>query len=208
MKVLLINGSCNKGGSTATALGKIKDILEKEGIEGEIFNIGASPVRDCIGCKQCAKLDGFCAFDDDCVNQLLEKSKECDGFVFGTPVYYAHPSGRLLSVLDRAFYAGGKHFTHKVAASVACARRAGTTCSLDVVNKHITYAQMLLVSSTYWNGVYGKTGEEISYDEEGMQTIENLARNMTWALKCVECGKKNGIYAPENPKGKRTSFIR
>ena len=208
MKVLLINGSCNKGGSTATALGKIKEVLALEGIDSEIFELGASPVRDCIGCRQCAKLGGFCAFEDDCVNQLLEKADECDGFVFGTPVYFAHPSGRLLSVLDRAFYAGGRHFAHKVAASVACARRAGTTCSLDVVNKHITYAQMLLVSSTYWNGVYGRNGEEVPQDEEGMQTMENLARNMAWALKCVECGKKNGIYAPENSKAKRTNFIR
>ena len=208
MKVLLINGSSKEAGSTATALGRIKEILEKEGIEAEIFNIGPSPVRDCIGCKQCVKLDGFCAFDDDCVNSLLEKAKECDGFVFGTPVYYAHPSGRLLSVLDRVFYAGGKHFTHKIAASIACARRAGTTSSIDVINKHITFAQMLLVSSTYWNGVYGNRAEEISSDEEGIQTIENLARNIAWALKCVELGRKNGIYAPENSKAKRTSFIR
>ena len=207
MKVLLINGSANKDGSTKAALSRICEVLAAEGIDGEIFDVGTAPIRDCIGCGRCAGA-GRCAFDDDAVNRLLEKAEECDGFVFGSPVYYAHPSGRLLSLLDRAFYAGGRHFTHKVAAAVTCARRAGTTAALDVIQKHITNAEMLLVGSTYWNGVYGRRADEIPGDEEGMQTLVHLGRNMAWALKCVALGKSHGILPPENRKEKRTSFIR
>jgi multimeric flavodoxin WrbA len=208
MKVLLVNGSPKQNGSTATALKEISLVLEKEGIETEIFNIGTPVTRDCIGCGACRKNGGKCAFDDDCVNLLIEKAKGCDGFVFGTPVYYAHPSGMLLSVLNRTFYAGGSAFAHKPAATIACARRAGTTCSLDVLNKYVTISQMPLVSSSYWNGIYGRKADEVLLDEEGRQTLENLARNMAWLIKCISEGKKNGVSIPENPKVKRTNFIR
>ena len=208
MKVLMINGSPKENGSTATALGEIAKILKDEGIESRIFNIGSSVVRDCIGCGACRKNGGKCVFDDDCVNEFIELSKEYDGFIFGTPVYYAHPSGMVLSFLDRVFYAGSAFFAHKPAAAIACARRAGATASLDVLNKYITISQMPLVSSTYWNGVYGRKADEVLQDEEGRQTLENLARNMAWLLKCIKSGADNQITPPENPKVKRTNFIR
>jgi multimeric flavodoxin WrbA len=114
----------------------------------------------------------------------------------------------LLSVLNRTFYAGGSAFAHKPAATIACARRAGTTCSLDVLNKYVTISQMPLVSSSYWNGIYGRKADEVLLDEEGRQTLENLARNMAWLIKCISEGKKNGVSIPENLKVKRTNFIR
>lgn len=102
MKVLMFNGSCRPKGCTNTALSEIAKILESEGIETEILNIGSKPVRDCIGCNKCMGKNA-CVFNDDIVNEWAEKARIADGFVFGSPVYYAHPSGRILSVMDRMF---------------------------------------------------------------------------------------------------------
>ena len=190
MKVLLINGSPRKG-STYASLEKVAESLNEENIETEIFNLGNKPINDCIGCAACIRnKNNRCIFNDDIVNELIEKSESCDGFVFGTPVYYAHPTGRILSVLDRAFYAGKKAFMFKPGASISCARRAGTTASIDVINKYFTINQMPIVSSTYWNNVHGTSGDEVKQDVEGMRTMYNLGKNMAWLLKCIESGKK------------------
>ncbi len=207
MKVVLLNGSCRSKGCTFTALGEIAKILQSESIETEIVQIGTGPVRDCIGCKQCVG-KGKCVFGDDAVNEFIDKAKEADAFVFGSPVYYAHPDGRIQCFLDRAFYAGKKCFAHKPAAVIAVARRAGTTASIDVLNKYPTIAEMPLVTSSYWNMAFGNSPEEILKDEEGMQTMRNLGRNMAWLLKCIAAGKAQGIDAPANEVGVRTNFIR
>ncbi|WMJ22554.1 flavodoxin family protein [Paludicola sp. MB14-C6] len=208
MKVLLLNGSARKNGCTYTALSEIATILEQENVECEIMHLGNQSVRDCIGCGKCATLNNQCVFDDDIVNEIIAKAAEADGFVFGTPVYYAHPSGRILSILDRVFYAGGKVFAHKPGMAIASARRAGTTASIDVLNKYMTIAQMPVVSSTYWNMVHGSTPEDVKKDEEGLQTMRNLGRNMAWLLKCIEIGKQNGIQPPKIERTFRTNFIR
>ena len=209
MKVLLLNGSGNEHGCTYTALCEAAAALEKEGIETEIIQTGKQSVRDCIGCKACSKLENRCVFSDDMVNEVLEKAKAADGFIFGTPVYYAHPSGRILSFLDRLFYASDEDtFAYKPGAAVASARRAGTTASLDVLNKYFTIAKMPVVSSQYWNMVHGNTPEEVKQDEEGLQTMRVLGRNMAWLLKCIEAGKAAGIHTPEAEKKVRTNFIR
>lgn len=207
MKVLLINGSANPKGNTAIALAEVAKTLNKEGIATEIVQSGAAPIRDCIACMGC-KQTGRCVFNDDIVNDLIDKAAECDGFVFGTPVYYAHPSGRVLSLLDRVFYAGGANFIHKPGASVAVARRSGTTASFDVLNKYFTIKEMPVVSSTYWNNVHGRTPGEAAEDAEGLRTMRNLGRNMAWMLKCIELGKENGVSAPEAEQGELTNFIR
>ena len=150
MKVLLVNGSPKANGNTARALAEIAEQLNAEGIDTEVFQLGAKPIRDCIGCGQCGKLGGRCTFDDDVVNELIAAAEQADGFVFGSPVYYAHPSGRILSALDRAFYAGGHAFEHKPGAAVAVARRGGTSTTFDVLNKYFTIKQMPVVASTYW----------------------------------------------------------
>lgn len=210
MKVLLINGSARADGCTGRALKEVEKTLVENGVDCEIFQVGGAPIRDCIGCKQCSiKLKkNACIFDDDVVNKLIEKAKECDGFVFGTPVYYAHPSGRILSLLDRVFYAGSRVFKHKPAFAVASARRAGTTASLDVLNKYFTIAQMPIASSSYWNLVHGNEPREVEEDAEGLQTMRNAARNLAWLMKCIELGKNNGVLPPENESGRRTNFIR
>lgn len=206
MKVLMLNGSPKENGNTYNALLEIGKQLEKEGIDYEIFQIGGKPIRDCIGCGQCSEQG--CVFTDDAVNEFVCKAKEADGFVFGTPVYYAHPSGRILSFLDRAFYSGSRYFAHKPGASVAVARRGGTSASFDVLNKYFGISQMPVAGSTYWNIAHGRVPGEVTQDEEGMQTMRNLARNMAWMIKCFDAGKKAGIETPEAERNYRTNFIR
>ena len=207
MKVILLNGSCRAQGCTYTALCEAKKELEGEGIECELMQIGAQPIRDCVACGGCAG-KGHCVFDGDGVNALIDKMREADGFIFGSPVYFAHPDGRVQCLLDRAFYAGRSAFEHKPAAVIVSARRAGTTASLDVLNKYPLIAQMPLVASSYWPMVHGSTPQQVLEDEEGMQTVRNLARNMAWLLKCIELGKQNGVPVPQNETSAKTNFIR
>ncbi|MGI5971851.1 MAG: flavodoxin family protein [Oscillospiraceae bacterium] len=208
MKVLLINGSPRGNGNTALALSEVAHVLESEGVKCEIVWLGNKPVRDCIACRKCADLDNACVFDDDIINDLIRIAETADGFVFGTPVYYAHPNGRILSVMNRLFFAGKPAFSHKPAAAVAVARRAGATASLDVINKYFTISEMPVVSSTYWNMAYGANQGEAEEDLEGLQTMRNLGKNMAWLLKCIEAGKEKGIDIPDTDKEHVTSFIR
>ncbi len=210
MKVLLFNGSSNEHGCTYTALKEAASALEKNGIETEIIQVGKNAIRDCIGCGACRKIGGKCVFKDDIVNEVIEKAKGADGFIFGSPVYYAHPSGRLLSFMDRVFYAGGAAFTFKPAAAIVSARRAGTTASLDAITKHFTINQMPVVSSNYWPMVHGaqNTPDDVKQDIEGLQIMRVLGDNMSWILKCIEAGKQQGIVPPQNEDKVMTNFIR
>lgn len=208
MKVLLVNGSSNLKGCTYTALSEVAGVLEQNGIETEFVQLGNGPIRDCIGCGACRNNGGVCAFKEDNVNAFIQKAKEADGFVFGSPVYYAHPSGRLLSFMDRAFFAGKKNFAYKPAAAVVSARRAGTTGSVDVITKHFTISNMPVVPSNYWNMVHGSKPEDVRQDLEGMQIMRNLGLNMAWMLKCIEAGKKAGVPLPVAEEKIWTNFIR
>ncbi len=207
MKVLLLNGSTRKNGCTYLTLSEVAKALNAEGVETEIIQMGGRPVQDCIGCNGCAE-NGRCVFGDDMVNEIIAKAQMADGFVFGSPVYYAHPSGQILSLLDRLFYAGGSAFTHKPGAAVVTARRAGTTASLDVLNKYMTDAQMPVVSSTYWNMVFGPAPELVGQDKEGLQTMRNLGRNMAWLLECIEAGRQQGCLPPQAERAQWTNFNR
>lgn len=204
----MINGSANEHGCTFTALSEVEKTLHEQAIETEIIQLGKHAYRDCIGCKACRELNNRCVFNDDIINQIIEKAEHADGFVFGSPVYFAHPSGRLLSVLNRLFYAGGKVFAFKPAAAVVSARRAGTSAALDVINKYFTYARMPVVSSTYWNMVHGNTPEEVMQDKEGLQVMRNLGKNMAWLLNLIERSRQKGFPLPENELKDKTNFIR
>lgn len=205
MKVLMLNGSCNQHGCTYIALNEVGKILQENSIDYEIFQIGTKPIRDCIGCNQCRSYG--CIFTDDNVNDFIAKAKQADAFIFGTPVYFSHPSGRILSFLDRVFYAGGEAFAYKPVSAVVSARRAGTSASLDVMNKYFQPYRMVTVGSTYWNEVHGFTPQDVYKDKEGMQTMRNLARNMVWILNCIEAGKHAGFSAPVMERGSHTNFI-
>lgn len=208
MKVVLFNGSPREHGCTDTALTEVAEALQKEGIETEILWLGNQNFQDCIACGTCAKNPGVCVFKEDMVNQAIETAKSADGFIFGSPVYYASPSGRLLSLMDRMFYAGGASFANKPAAAVVSARRAGTTCSMDVINKYFSINNMPIVSANYWNVVHGNTPDEVRQDGEGLHTMRILGQNMAWLLKCIEAGKQQGINIPEREAKVKTNFIR
>lgn len=208
MKVLLFNGSPHKTGCTYTALTEAGKILEENGIETEVIQVGAQPVRGCVACGGCAKGKGCVFGDKDGLNAIIEKCRQADGFLFGSPVYYASPNGSLVSFLDRLFYAGGSALAHNPAACVCSARRAGTTATLDMLQKYLTINQMPVVSSTYWPMVHGGCAEDAKQDLEGMQVMRNLGRNMAWLLRCIEAGKAAGIEAPAAESGARTNFIR
>jgi len=207
MKVLLINGSPNEKGCTYTALMEVAATLQQEGIDWQLVQLGKKPVQDCVACKQCKKHPGRCAIEGDMVNELIAMAREADGFVFGTPVYFSHPNGRILSILNRVFYAGESAFYHKPGAAVVSARRGGNSSSFDVLNKYFTITGMPVVSSNYWNMVHGYTPEDVKQDREGMQTMRNIGRNMAWLLKCIEAGKQQGITAPTMECTEQTNFI-
>ena len=213
MKVMLVNGSPHREGCTARALAEIAATLEFEGVDSEVFWIGSRPVGGCMGCGGCAKGEG-CVYSD-VVNDFLPHVEEADGFVFGAPVHFSHAGASLLGFMDRLFFceprlAGreGSAFSHKPAAAVASARRAGTVPSLDDIDKFFSIRQMPVVSAQYWNMVHGNTPEEVERDEEGLATMRVLARNMAWLLKSIEAGRSAGIEVPATEAVTPTNFIR
>ena len=206
MKVLLVNGSPHAQGCTYTALCEVAAALEKQGIETELFQVGTKPISGCLGCGACIKT-GKCVIDD-VVNEFVEKAKDADGFVFGSPVHYAGASGAITSFMDRAFYGKGAVYANKPAAAVMSCRRGGATATLDQLNKYFTISNMPIVSSQYWNMVHGNTPDEVRQDAEGMQTMRTLGINMAWLLKCIEAGKAAGITMPEREAKVATNFIR
>ena len=206
MKVLLLNGSPHQNGCTYTALCEIEKVLKTYDIESEIFWIGNEAVGGCIGCHGC-RGKGKCVFSGR-VNDFIEKAKDSDGFVFGSPVHYSAPSGNICAFLDRAFYAGGANFKYKPGASVVSCRRGGASAAFDVLNKYFTISSMPIVSSQYWNMIHGSNAEQAKLDEEGIQTMQTLAHNMAWLLKCIEEGKNKGIVPVKPDKFQKTDFIR
>lgn len=210
MKVLLVNGSPHKEGCTFTALNEMVKIFNQEGIETEIYQIGIEPIASCRGCGACNKLKK-CVIDDK-VNEFIEKAKEADGFIFGSPVHYAAPYGNLISFLNRVFFAGSRNetpiFRLKPGAAIMSARRAGATSSFDQLNKFFTINEMPVISSRYWNMVFGNTPDEVKQDIEGMQIMRMLAKNFSYHLKCKEAAKNIGILPPQKEEVTYTSFIR
>ena len=206
MKVLLINGSPNEHGCTDLALREVARTLEDCGVQTELLWIGKGPIRGCVACGGCRD-KGRCVFDNDPVNRAIERMRQADGLVVGSPVYYASANGSVVSLLDRMFYATGG-FPGKPAAAVVSARRAGTTASLDELNKYFTICGMPVVSSGYWNMIHGNTPAEAAQDAEGLQIMRNLGRNMAWLLRCIQAGREQDIVFPRQERDYRTNFIR
>ena len=206
MNVFLLNGSPHKKGCTYSALCEVEKTLNENGIETEIFQLGIDAVAGCIACGACLKT-GKC-FRNDSVNDFIEKAKEADGFVFGSPVYYAGAAGQISSFLDRAFYGRTGIFAGKPGAAVVSCRRGGASAAFDQLNKYFTISKMPVVSSQYWNQVHGNTAEEVKQDLEGMQTMRTLGNYMSWLLKCIDAGKKTGIEKPVDEQAVKTNFIR
>lgn len=204
MKVLLLNGSPHKEGCTYTALSEVARVLEHEGIQTEIIQLGLEDIRGCISCQKC-KQTGRCVFDD-AVNRVAPLFQAADGLVVGSPVYYASPNGTLLSFLDRLFYSTPFSKRMKVGAAIASARRAGTIASLDALNKYFAISEMPIATSRYWNEVHGAQATDTLQDQEGMQTMRVLARNMAFLIKAIAAEKeRHGL--PETEELVWTNFI-
>ena len=202
-KVLLLNGSPRAKGCTAAALQEMISVFTTEGIETELIHVGNKDIRGCIACGSCMKT-GKCVLND-LVNEVAPKFEAADGLVIGSPVYYASPNGTILSFMDRLFYS--THFSKhmKVGAAVVSARRGGNTASFDVLNKYFTISGMPVASATYWNQVHGFTAEDVKKDLEGLQTMRNLARNMSFMIRAIADSKeKYGL--PEMEHSAFTSF--
>ena len=205
MKVLILNGSPRKNGNTSAAIDEIVKVFNAEGIEAEVCQIGSRDIRGCIACNRCSEI-GRCVFDD-AVNEIAPKFEEADGLIVASPVYYASANATLIACLDRLFYSTHFDKTMKVGASVVVARRGGCSATFDELNKYFTICGMPVASSTYWNSVHGLQTGESAFDAEGMQTMRNLAGNMSFLIKSIALGKeKYGL--PEKETSSFTHFVR
>ena len=202
-KVLIVNGSPRAQGCTATALEEMRKVFSEEGIETELIHVGNKAIRGCAACGYCSA-HGKCVFDDQ-VNEAAVKFEEADGLVVGSPVYYGSPNGTILAFLDRLFYSTSFSKHLKVGAAVVSARRGGNTASFDVLNKYFSISGMPIATSTYWNQVHGFTAEDVKKDLEGLQTMRNLARNMSFMIKAIADAKEK-YGAPLVERGASTSF--
>ncbi|MCQ2364138.1 MAG: flavodoxin family protein [Akkermansia sp.] len=205
MHVILVNGSPHRDGCTATALAEVARMLEADGISTETIWLGVKPIMPCLACGKCYATKRCC--NDDVVNEFLAKAETADGFVFGSPVHYAAASGQITTFLDRACFGKKKIFQGKPAAAVVSCRRGGAASAFDQLNKYFTINCMPVVSSQYWNMIHGSNAEEAARDEEGMQTMRTLGRNMSWLLRCIELGKQNGVPFPQQEKVIFTNFM-
>lgn len=211
MKIIAINGSPKKEGNTFHAISMVAEELAKEGIETEILHIGNKLIHGCLACNGCAKnKDEKCIIPNDSVNEWIQKMKDADGIILAAPVYYSGIPGTMKSFLDRAFYVAGVNgslFRHKIGASIVADRRSGGVSTFTQLNNFLTYSEMILPTSNYWNVVFGRAPGEVEQDEEGKQIMSVLGKNMAWTLKLKEFGEKS-ITPPEKTLKTYMSFIR
>ncbi len=205
MKVLMINGSPHPKGCIATALAIAGEEFAAAGVEYEIVQVGNKDVRGCIACGSCAKT-GKCVFDD-IVNECAPKLAEADGLIIGSPVYYGGPNGTVLSFMQRLFYSTTADLRMKVGASIVSCRRGGNSATFEALNQFFGISGMPTVPSTYWNDVHGFSADDVYADEEGVQTVRNLARNMVFMMRSIADGAE-AYGIPERNKEIFTNFIR
>nr|WP_321395995.1 flavodoxin family protein [uncultured Desulfobacter sp.] len=211
MKVIGFNGSSRKKGNTACAMNTVFEQLEKAGIETEMILVGKEKIQGCVACHGCVKnRDEACAIKDDPVNEWIQKIKEADGVLLGSPVHFSGVAGTMKSFLDRAFFVAsvnGGMFRQKVGATVAAVRRSGGISTLETLNHYINYSEMVMPSSNYWNVAHGLTPGQMEEDAEGKQIMEVLGQNMAWIMKLIAHGKEQ-ISAPAPARKIMTNFIR
>jgi multimeric flavodoxin WrbA len=211
MKVIIFNGSPNKGGNTYHGIKIVAEELEKEGIETEIIHVGNKSIRGCIACGYCTKnKNRKCAITTDPVNNWIEKMNDADGIILGSPVHYSSIAGTMKSFLDRAFRvaeASDSMLRHKVGAAVVAVRRAGGIPTFDQLNNYINHSEMLIPTSNYWNIINGRLPGEAMQDEEGIQIMRILGQNMAWLMKLIKNGQ-GIINKPEREEKIFTNFIR
>ena len=205
-KVLLINGSPHAKGCTYTALKTVADELERNGMETEIVHVGHRDIHGCIGCFKCREI-GKCVFENDLVNEVAKKFEQADGLVIGSPVYYAGANGTLVSFLNRLFFSASFEKRFKVGAAVVSARRMGTTATLDQLNKYFLHGEMPVAASRYWNAVHGNNPEDVMKDEEGLQTMRVLGRNMAFLIRAIAAERERSGLPETEPRRIATNFV-
>lgn len=212
MKITAINGSPKAQGNTYHSLAIMREEFVRQGIEMEIIHVGHKAIHGCIGCGRCAELknEQCTSFSDDIVNEAVQKMKSADGIILASPVYYSGVAGTMKCFIDRAFYVGGVNgglFKHKIGAAISVQRRTGGSSTLDCLNHYFTISEMPIATSTYWNAIHGLAPGEVEQDEEGVQTLRNLARNMAWLIK-MRAETQCSIKTPDSLKVARTNFVR
>ncbi len=212
MKVIAINGSPKAKGNTYHSLAIMGEEFTRQGIEMEIVHVGHKAIHGCIGCGRCAELrtEQCVSFPDDIVNELVQRMKDADGIILASPVYYSGVAGTMKCCIDRAFYVAGVNgglFRHKIGAAISVQRRTGGSSTLDCLNHYFSISEMPVASSSYWNAIHGQKPGEVEQDEEGVQTLLNLAKNMAWLLK-MRHETETTIPKPDSKRGTRTNFIR
>ena len=210
MKTIAFNGSPKKNGNTYHAIKMVTDELEAEGIETEIIHVGNKAIRGCLACGQCAKKKNEQCVQDDEVNGWIQKMKEADGIILGSPVHFSAIGGTMKSFLDRAYYVtsvNNSMLRHKVGAAVVAVRRSGGLPTFNQLNNFLCYAEMVVPTSNYWNVIHGTTPGEAAQDEEGRQIMQTLGRNMAWVMKLVEHGRIT-LPPPERQNKIYMNFIR
>ncbi len=208
MKVLIINGSPHHSGATYTALHEVEKILNQEDIETIWINV-PHDISSCLDCDYCNSSKKGC-IKNDIINETYPLLDECDGLLVGTPVYYGGVNGSLTSYLDRLFasYPNKRTLNMKAAAAISNSRRAGNMTSNDALHRFFSISGMAIITSTYWNDSHGNTPEEVQEDEEGLQTMRNLGRNMAYYLKMRKLAKEKDLAEPQIEKGIHTNFVR
>ena len=205
-KVLFINGSPNENGCVSTAMDEVITVLNDNGIQTEKIWLGKKAMPDCMACMKCQET-GKCVFQDQ-VNEIASEIDEIGGIIVGSPVYYGGPNGRLTSFLDRLFFSiPDDRFNGKLGASIVSCRRGGASAAFERLNQFFLMENMHVVSSQYWNQVHGFSAEDVKKDEEGLQTMRTLGRNIVWLLKAIENGEKSNIHIPEHEEKTFTNFI-
>ncbi|WP_430814767.1 flavodoxin family protein [Carboxylicivirga sp. RSCT41] len=211
MKVVAFNGSPKKEGNTYHALKIVCEQLQAQGIETEIIHLGNKGIKGCLACGKCREnKDEKCIIKTDAVNEWIQLMKNADGILFGSPVHYAALSANIKAFLDRAFYVSGSNgnmFRHKVGASIAAVRRSGGLPTFNEMNNFLNYAEMFIPTSNYWNVIHGTSPGEVLQDEEGVQIMRVLGKNMSYLLKLIDAGKAT-VEAPEQEDKIYTNFIR
>ena len=187
MKVFAINGSARKDGNTATLLKLVMAELEAEGIATELYQMSGKQIQGCRACYRCfEKKDFRCAVDKDIVNECIEKMRQADGILLGSPTYFSDVTAGTRALIERVGFVGRANdymLKRKVGAGVIAVRRAGAVNALNSINLFLSYMQMILPGSSYWHMALGRDPGDVMKDEEGIGTMKTLGQNMAWLLK-------------------------
>jgi multimeric flavodoxin WrbA len=190
MKVVAFNGSARKDGNTAILLKRVLKVLDAQGIETELIQLAGQEIHGCTACRTCFETKNQrCIIENDDVNAYIQKMVEADGVILGSPTYFSMMSPELKALIDRAGFvtrAQPEMLKNKVGAAVVAVRRAGGMTTFDAINHFFLINQMIIPGSSYWNIGIGNKKGEVENDEEGMETMETLGKNMAWLLKKIK----------------------